>query len=409
ITPPPEALGWIPRAYESVDDIRSHEQTIVYSVHQKVGHLGIFVSGGVAHKEYSEFSNNIDLIDVLPPGLYEATFERKGTDTVNPDLVSGDWVMRCEERTLDDIRALGGNDVADDRCFAAAAKLSEINLALYRAFAQPFVRALVNPPMAEWMQKLHPLRVSYELLSDASPMMAMLKPMTAWVREHRSAASPDNPFIGWQENISKQIIAMLDAWRDGRDRLAEQTFFTIYGLPALQAALGIDPASTQPLRRPAKDPWHEELLRTRLGELKARMPIGDLNAAAVRALVYAGKYRGAVDARGFEIVRRLRREPSIAPRLSLAEFKALVREQFYLLLIDQEAALAAIPKMLLDNAAARQQMLDVIKRVLTACGPLDGEDQARLARITRLFESGDAAADVIALSPMKPEIQSKAS
>ena len=352
ITPPPQALGWILELYDSVDDIRSHEQTIVYSVHQKVGHLGIFVSGGVAHKEYSEFSNNIDLIDVLPPGLYEATFERKGTDTVNPDLVSGDWVMRCEERTLDDIRALGGNDVADDRCFAAAAKLSEINLALYRAFAQPFVRALANPPMAEWMQKLHPLRVSYELLSDASPMMAMLKPMTAWVREHRSAASPDNPFIGWQENISKQIIATLDAWRDGRDRLAEQTFFTIYGLPALQAALGIDPANTQPSRRPAKDPWHEKLLRTRLGELKARMPIGDLNAAGVRALVYAGKYRGAVDARGFEIVRRLRREPGIAPRLSLAEFKALVREQFYLLLIDQEAALAAIPKMLPDNVAS---------------------------------------------------------
>ena len=96
--------------YESVDDIRSHEQTIVYSVHQKVGHLGIFVSGGVAHKEYTEFSNNIDLIDVLPPGLYEAIFERKGADTANPDLTSGDWVMRCEERTLDDIRALGGND-----------------------------------------------------------------------------------------------------------------------------------------------------------------------------------------------------------------------------------------------------------------------------------------------------------
>ena len=192
-------------------------------------------------------------------------------------------------------------------------------------------------------------------------MMAMLKPMTAWVREHRSAAAPDNPFIGWQENISKQIMAALDAWRDGRDRLAEQTFFAIYGLPALQAALGIDPASTQSLRRPAKDPWHEELLRTRIAELKARMPIGGLRAATVRALVYVGKYRGAVDERGFEIVRRLRREPSLAPRLSLAEFKALVREQFYLLLIDQEAALAAIPKMLPEDAAARQQVLDVDK------------------------------------------------
>ena len=412
ITPPPQALGWILDLYNSVDDIRAHEQTIVYSVHQSVGHLGIFVSGGIARKEYSEFSNNIDLIDVLPPGLYEATFQRKGGDTVNPDLVGGDWVMRCEERTLDDIRALGGNDAADDRCFAAAAKFSEINLALYRAYAQPFVRALANPPTAEWMQKLHPLRITYELFSDANPMMAMLKPMTAWVREHRSLAAPDNPFIVWQENISKQIIAALNAWRDGRDHLVEQMFFTTYGLPALQAALGIDPASTQPLRRPAEDPWHQELLRTRLANLKALMPVGGLNAAAVRALVYVGKYRGAVDERGFEIVRRLRSEPSIAPRLSLAEFKALLREQFYLLLIDQEAALAAIPKMLPDDAAARQQMLDIIKRVLTACGPLDGEDQVRLARITRLFESYDAGAapeNVIALSPMKPEIQSKAS
>jgi hypothetical protein len=64
--------------------------------------------------------------------------------------------MRCEERTLDDIRALGGNDVADDRCFAAAAKLSEINLALYRTYAQPFVRALAIPPMAEVDAKAAP-------------------------------------------------------------------------------------------------------------------------------------------------------------------------------------------------------------------------------------------------------------
>ena len=411
ITPPAQALGWIPRLYESVDDIRSHEQTIVYSVHQKIGHLGIFVSGGVARKEHTEFSNNIDLIDVLPPGLYEAIFERKGADTVNADLASGDWVMRCEERTLDDIGALGGNGQADDRCFAAAAELSEINLALYRAFAQPFVRALANPPMAEWMQKLHPLRLPYELFSDANPMMAMVKPMTTWVREHRSAVSPDNPFIGWQENTSKQVIAALDAWRDGRDRFAEQAFFAIYGSPALQRALGIDPAGTLSLRRPAKDAWHQELLRTRIGELKARISVGGLSEATIRALIYVGKYRAAVDERGFEIVRRLRREPNV-PSLSLPEFKALVREQFYLLLIDQEAALGAIPKMLPEDATTRQQALNIAKRVLTACGPLDGEDQARLARIARLFGLTDAAANVenvVPLSPMKSEIQSKAS
>src|ERR1043166_8315230 len=99
ITPPQQALGWILDLYDDVDDIRAHGQTIVYTIHETVGHLGIFVSGGVARKEHGEFSSNIDLIDVLPPGLYEATFEAKSDATASADLVGGDWVMRCEART----------------------------------------------------------------------------------------------------------------------------------------------------------------------------------------------------------------------------------------------------------------------------------------------------------------------
>ena len=63
----------------------------------------------------------------------------------------------------------------------------------------------------------------------------------------------------------------------------------------------------------------------------------------IRALLYVGMARGAVDERGFESVRRIRREQDQMPALPLAAFKALVREQFYMLLIDQDAALAAIP------------------------------------------------------------------
>src|SRR5467141_3689408 len=157
ITPPQQALGWILDLYENVDEIRSYGQTIVYTIHESIGHLGIFVSGAVAKKEHGELSSNIDLIDTLPPGLYEAVLESKGEDTANPDLATGEWVMRCEARTLDDIRALGGNDAADERCFAAAARVSETNLALYRTFAQPIVRSLVNSPLAEWMHRLHPV------------------------------------------------------------------------------------------------------------------------------------------------------------------------------------------------------------------------------------------------------------
>ena len=169
---------------------------------------------GVAKKEHGEFSSNIDLIDTLPPGLYEAVFETKTEDTANPDLATGNWVMRCEARTLDDIRALGGNDAADERRFATAARVSEINLALYRTFAQPLVRALVNSPLAEWMQQLHPLRLQYEFFSNANPMMAPVAAMAEQVRNDRRPVAADNPFVAMQENASSQIVAALDAWRD---------------------------------------------------------------------------------------------------------------------------------------------------------------------------------------------------
>ena len=52
ITPPQQALGWILDLYKDVDEIRSYGQTIVYTIHETVGHLGIFVSGGMAKKEH---------------------------------------------------------------------------------------------------------------------------------------------------------------------------------------------------------------------------------------------------------------------------------------------------------------------------------------------------------------------
>src|SRR3954467_13064131 len=199
VTPPQQALGWILDLYESVDEIRSYGQTIVYTIHESVGHLGIFVSAGVAKKEHGEFSSNIDLIDTLPPGLYEAVIENRSEDMANPDLVTGNWLMRCEARTLDDIRALGGNDAADERRFATAARVSETNLALYRSFAQPMVRALVSTPMADSMQRMHPLRLSYEMFSDANPWMHMVAGMADNVRKDRKQAGQDNPFLAVQE------------------------------------------------------------------------------------------------------------------------------------------------------------------------------------------------------------------
>jgi len=397
ITPPQQALGWILDLYENVDDIRSHGQTIVYTVHETVGHLGIFVSGGVARKEHDEFSSNIDLIDVLPPGLYEATFEAKSEGTVNPELVSGNWVMRCEPRTLDDIRALGGNDAADERRFATVARVSESNLTLYRTFAQPFVRAMMSTPVADMLRRAHPARLQYELLCDANPFAASLRALAESAREHRRPADPDNPFVAIQEAISDQIVTALDTCRDLRDSFGEQLFLAVYGSPLLQAAFGVDPADTRPARKAGKSPLHRELLQKRIAELKSRITQGGLREALIRSLVYVGMARGGVDERGFAAIRRLRVTGEGMPRLTLAQFKALVREQFLMLLIDTDATLTAIPNLLPKDNEARRKALEILRHVLAARGELPAEGQERLDRVARLFASdgGPAAADKI--------------
>jgi hypothetical protein len=382
ITPPQQALDWILDLYENVDEIRGSGQTIVYTIHETVGHLGIFVSGGVAKKQHGEFSSNIDLIDTLPPGLYEAVFENKSA-VDNPDLVTGEWVMRCEARTLDDIRALGGNDAADERCFATAARVSEMNLALYRTFAQPFVRAVFNGPVAEWMKKMHPLRLQYEVFSDANPMMSSVAGMAGEVSKDRKPAAADNPFITMQENASRHIVSALDAWRESSEAMAERVFFNVYSSPALQSAVGVDPRGTRPLRKAARNPLHRALLDAKLAELRSRIPVGGLREALVRGLLYVGMPRAAVDERAFEVVRRIRRAHDKMP---LSAFKALVREQFAILLIDTEAALAAIPAMLPRDAASRREAFDLIKEVLGARGELTADDRKRLEEVARLFD-----------------------
>jgi hypothetical protein len=383
ITPPQQALGWILDLYRDVDEIRAYGQTIVYTVHETVGHLGIFVSGGVAKKEHSEFSSNIDLIDVLPPGLYEATFQAKSADTSNPELASGQWIMRCEQRTLDDIRAMGGNSPEDERRFATAARVSEINLAAYRNFVKPWIKALATPQMAEWMRRLHPLRVQYEVLAGDNPLTKAIAETADNAREHRKPAGTDNPFLAVQETISKNIVNALDSWRDAQESLSETLFLAVYGSPALQAAVGIDPQS-DPSPRPEMSEDHRKHLDARVAELKSGIGSGGLREAVVRGLLYVGMTRGMVDERSLEALRRVRANVS-GSRLTLAQFKAMVREQFFMLLLEPDASLAAIPKLLPKNAEARRAGLAIIRDVLSVSAEISGETAERLHRMAELF------------------------
>jgi hypothetical protein len=258
-----------------------------------------------------------------------------------------------------------------------------MNLALYRTFVRPAVRAMCPPALADAMHQMHPLRLQYSLFSDANPFMAPIAEWAKQAREHRAPAAKDNPFVAFQEAMSKQIVAGLDAYRDVRDSFGEQLFLAVYGSPALQAAVGIDPADTSRPRQAGTSPLHRELVNTRIAQLKAQMTRGGLHEGLVRALLWVGTPRAAVDERGFEAIRRIR--AAHAGAMPLAEFKTLVRDQFLMLLVDETAAIAALPALLPDDPEARRKAFGLMREVLSVREAITGEVADRLRQAAPWF------------------------
>ena len=391
ITPPQQALDWILDLYDSDNEIAANGQTIIYALHQTIGHLGIFVSAKVATKEHEEFARTIDLIDVLPPGLYEAVISDKGPDTGRPELASGDYVMRFEARTLDDIRAFGGNDAADDLRFATVARVSGVNQSLYRTMVSPAVQATVTEQTAGWLRQMHPHRLRYEAFSDKNPLLRPVQGLAANVRASRRPVSADNPFLAVQETVSQQIVQALEAYREARDWWTETLFMNIYGAPMVQAMVGLRSDDAEAHRRIGRDVMREAASYKATAEISARIEHGGVCEAVTRALLYIelGRPQPAADERAFAVLRQIRAEHSESSRLGLAQFKELVKEQYLMLRVDQERAIAALPKLLPAERELREAALAVIRRVIAAGGEPTGEGRTRAMRIEVLL--GDSA------------------
>ena len=299
--------------------------------------------------------------------------------------IVGDWIVRFEPRTLDDVRDIVQPDPENERRFATVRRVSEINLGLYRTLFQPFVRASVNEQTAEWMKKLSHAELPFEIFSERNPLMQQVAQLAEQVRQQRQPVAPDNPFLAWQAQISDGIIAALDGYRDQRDSLMEKTFLAIYSSPALQAMVGLG-ASDEPVRKkPGLDTEHVARIQERIAELKASIAEGGPREAAIRALLYIGLAGSGADERMFNTLRQIRAENE---ELTLQAFKQIVREQYFKLQLDCEGALAAIPKMLSADRARRTRMLDALHRTVQATGEVTGERAERLAQVEKLFSTG---------------------
>jgi hypothetical protein len=169
-------------------------------------------------------------------------------------------------------------------------------------------------------------------------------------------------------------------------------FNALYTSPWLQAALGLRSASAEAPATRVRDEAHEVLVAQKVAGLRARIDQGGLREGVVRIALYAGAEEGSVDTRGFRMAERLREEyfADELPGLAPAERREFVKEQCFMLLLDEEGALAALPK-LLPSEEVRRSALAAARRVLSAVGKLTPARKAGLNRVMEILGGNRAA------------------
>ncbi|PWB89085.1 poly(3-hydroxyalkanoate) synthetase [Methylocystis sp. MitZ-2018] len=222
ITPPHQALGWIPFVYKNTEDLKAAGQRIIYLTNPHVGHLGIFVSASIARFEHRAILEGLDDIAALPPGLYEMKIENPGGD---PDCHRPKYSVRFEPRDVSELKF----DYPVE-AFERVRAVSQIGNLFYSTFVSPWVKALSNPWTANYLRWMHPMRTSRYLLSEQfSPWMYGVAELARMVEKGRTPLAETNSFLVREREAAKRISTALDEFRAWRDVAEEQVFALLYG------------------------------------------------------------------------------------------------------------------------------------------------------------------------------------
>ena len=230
ITPPHQALGWIPAVYKDTEDLKQAGQRIVYLTNPHVGHLGIFVSAGVARLEHRAILESLAEIEALAPGLYEMKIDNPSGD---PDCHKPTYSIRFEPRQVEDLKT----DYPQE-AFERVKQVSTFNEALYRAFVSPWAQALSTPWTAQMLKWLHPMRTSRYLLSETfSPWMRGVALLAEPLGKNRQPLAPHHPLIEREREAAGEVTHALGRLREGRDAASEQAFRLMFQNPVLFAGV----------------------------------------------------------------------------------------------------------------------------------------------------------------------------
>lgn len=224
ISPPHQALGWIPVVYKDTSDLKAASQRIVYLTNPHAGHLGIFVSAKVARFEHRAILESLGEIETLAPGLYEMKIDNP---TGNPDCHKPEYLVRFEERRVEDLRF-----ETPRAAFEQVRHLSEVNEQFYKTMISPFVRMASNALTAAALEWLHPMRTSRYLLSESfSPWMHGVAALARVIEPHRQQLPEDDANLRREREAIGRISEAIEKGRKQRDAAEEQIFRMVYNVP----------------------------------------------------------------------------------------------------------------------------------------------------------------------------------
>jgi hypothetical protein len=186
-----------------------------------------------------------------------------------------------------------------------------------------------------------------------------------------------------------------------RDHALETWFHAFYGSPLLQALVGLKASEESQRRGPGKDAAHKALVDQRIQELIEGIQHGGPREATIRALLHIRMPDGNVDERGFRFLEQMRDEAGKG--LTLAAFKGLLREQYFMLLLDEQSAIEAIPDMLARDPDLASELGDRLSRLVEVVGLRSQSAKDRLAEMEALFKSNARRAASKATDRAQPE------
>jgi pimeloyl-ACP methyl ester carboxylesterase len=389
ITPPQQALNWIVDTYADEQEIKIRGQRIIYMVHEKVGHLGIFVSSSIAKKEHAEVTPTLKTIEALPPGLYEMTI-----DDQSGEGVDAHFTVSFHERRLSDILAIDDNDRSDERNFAAVQRVSELGSDLYEIWSRPLVQSFVTPLVAKFLRQTHPARMSRSMFGDNNPLMRGVHDQAARALAERRPAAKSNPFLFVEKIWPESIINTLDFIRDWRDTLNESTFLGVYGSPLLQR-LG----EPRAFERTRKDPKHLRYL-PEVQQILMNLDRGGFEEAVIRMLILMAESRATVRRDRLERSAKVLNHDEPFASLGAERRAALIHDQSIIVEFEPELAITTLPDLMPD-IEDRKRAIDVVEFIAGAVAEMEPKTIQLVQKFHSVLGLAALTLPVAAKDPLK--------